>query len=143
MRSERDTSRQVEVEMGVTLLAAEHAGRPSIVGRIEELRGAWLAHTARREERSVREAKLLREVERVDRAAARLALETERLRRLKEEAMDTVRRVEPGLVGSPAPSPPPRSLSEEDLLGLAPGLREVHARLVGDPAPRLTQLLAR
>ena len=45
---------------------------------MQELRGAWLEHSARVEARGHREAKLLREVEKVDRAAARIALETER-----------------------------------------------------------------
>ena len=81
-------ARQIEVELSAALLAAGHTGRPGVVARLQELRGAWLEHSAREEARGHREAKLLREVEKVDRAAARIALETERLRKLKEEAME-------------------------------------------------------
>ena len=67
-----------------------------------------------------------------------------RLKRLKEEAMEVVRRVEPGLLEELGYSSPSlaRPLTGE-LLGLEPGLQEVREAVLGQGAPRLTQLLAR
>jgi len=72
--------------LGAAVLAARQTGRPTLVAKMEELRRAWAAHKANQEQWDAREAKMAREMEKVDRAAARLALETERLRLLKEEA---------------------------------------------------------
>ena len=91
-------SRQIEVELAAALLAGAQTSRPGVVARLQELREAWREHSRQEEARGARQGQLLREVDRVDREAARLALETARLRRLKEEAMEVVRRVEPGLL---------------------------------------------
>ena len=137
-------SRQIEVELAAALLAGAHTSRPGVVARLQELREAWREHSRQEEARGARQGQLLREVDRVDREAARLALETARLRRLKEEAMEVVRRVEPGLLEELGYSSPclARPLTGE-LLGLEPGLQEVREAVLGQGAPRLTHLLAR
>ena len=134
--------RQLDVELGAAVLAARQTGRPNLVARMEELRSAWSAHKASQQQRESREAKMVREVERVDRAAARLALETERLRLLKEEAMDTVKRVEPDLVDINGLSIHPPAEGDRERF-LAADLMSTHAALIGREEPTLTSLLAR
>ena len=85
--------------------AAQQSGRGEVAARLQEVRAAWQGYSARQTERGARQAALLREVDRVDRAAARVAAETARLRQLKDEAMEAVKRAEPGLMD---PSPPHR-----------------------------------
>ena len=132
--------RQLDVELNTMILAASHSGRPHIVEKLKDLRTAMLDFTKQEEERGVKETALLAEVERVDRAAARIALETERLRRLRDEAMVMVRRVEPAALQT----------SPEDRLHLNKDLREAREVIFTDnyrdsdhsedSEPRLTKM---
>ena len=90
--------RQLDVELNTMILAASHTGRQNLVDKLKDLRTAVLGYARHEEEREAKESALLREVERVDRAAARIALETERLKRRRDEAMMIVRRLEPEVV---------------------------------------------
>ena len=92
------TPRQLDVELNTLILAASHTQRPHLVSKLKELRSAVLGHARCEQERGAKETALLREVERVDRAAARIALETERLKRRRDEAMMIVRRLEPQIL---------------------------------------------
>ena len=74
------SSRQIEVELAAALLAGAQTSRPGVVARLQELREAWREHSRQEEARGARQGQLLREVDRVDREAARLALETARHR---------------------------------------------------------------
>ena len=83
----------LDVELNAMILAANKTGRPQIVEKLKHLRGVWLGFSKHEEQREAKEAALLKEVERVDRAAAKIAIETERLKKLRDEAMEIVRRV--------------------------------------------------
>ena len=132
------------------IMAAGHSSKPHIAERLQELRGTWLGYSSYAKEREAKEAALLQEVERVDRAAAKISIETERLRRLRDEAMEIVRRVEPSLVDSPCSSRPSsgRSVTQDDMLYLNKDLKQVrdlmlseHLHDLEDPGPRLTEMM--
>merc|ERR550539_865013 len=124
------------------ILAASHSGRPHIVEKLKDLRTAMLGFTKQEEERGAKETALLAEVERVDRAAAKIALETERLRRLRDEAMMMVRRVEPAALET--------SQDDMELLHLSKDLKEARDVIFTenyrdsdhseDSEPRLTKM---
>lgn len=128
------SQRQLEVELNAVILAAGHTGRSNIVDRLKDLRGVWLGYAKYEQEREAKEVALLREVERVDRAAAKVAIETERLKRLRDEAMEVVRKVEPGLIDTPPPSRPlsSRSITQDDLLFLNKDLKNVRDLILND-----------
>ena len=139
-----------DVELNAMIMAAGHSSHPHLAGRLQELRGAWLGYSSYAKEREAKEAALLQEVERVDRAAARISIETERLRRLRDEAMDIVRRVEPQLVeDSPTRPSSGRSVTQDDdMLYLNKDLKHVrdlmlseHLHDSDDSGPRLTQMM--
>jgi hypothetical protein len=96
---------RIEAELNNLISTSGRTEQPHIVGRLKAVRQAWQDYTWGEAERREREAALLREVERVDRQAARVVLETERLRRLKDEAMAAVRRLEPDLLPPASPEP--------------------------------------
>ena len=132
------------------IMAAAHSSKPHIAERLQELRQVWLGYSRSAQEREAKEAALLQEVERVDRAAARISIETERLRRLKDEAMEAVRRVEPGLVDSPSHSRPSsgQSVTQDDMLYLNKDLKHVRDMILSenlhdndDSGPRLTEMM--
>ena len=91
----------------------------------------------------------MKEVERVDRQAAKIAIETERLKRLRDEAMEIVRRVEPGLMESPPPSRPlsSRSMTQDDMLFLNKDLKHVRDLILSEnlhdeEGPKLTDMFS-
>jgi hypothetical protein len=152
---------RIEAELNGLVLASANTKQPKIVDRLKAVRRAWQDYTRGEDDRRCREAALLREVDRVDRQAARVALETERLRRLKDEAMAAVRRLEPDLW---LPSSPPHRVlrpmsraeatgvdeEEDHLLHLNRDLWEVRESLLrgsggrneeAEDALRLTDLL--
>jgi hypothetical protein len=96
---------RIEAELNNLISTSGRTEQPHIVGRLKAVRQAWQDYTWGEAERREREAALLREVERVDRQAARVVLETERLRHLKDEAMEAVRRLEPDLLPPASPEP--------------------------------------
>jgi hypothetical protein len=96
---------RIEAELNNLISTSGRTEQPHIVSRLKAVRQAWQDYTWGEAERREREAALLREVERVDRQAARVVLETERLRHLKDEAMEAVRRLEPDLLPPASPEP--------------------------------------
>jgi len=130
----RNFNQRQLVELNAVILAAGHTGRSNIVDRLQDLRGVWLGYAKYEQEREAKEVALLREVERVDRAAAKVAIETERLKRLRDEAMEVVRKVEPGLIDTPPPSRPlsSRSITQDDLLFLNKDLKNVRDLIMND-----------
>ena len=131
------------------IMAAGHSSNPHIAEKLQELRGAWLGYSSYAKEREAKEAALLHEVERVDRAAARISIETERLKRLRDEAMEIVRRVEPQLVEDSPRSPGGRSVTrDDDMLYLNKDLKYVRDLMLSenlhdsdDSGPRLTEMM--
>ena len=73
----------VDVELNAMIVAASHAGKPLIAEKLKQLRGAWQGYNKFELEREAKEAALMKEVERVDRTAAKISQETERLKRLQ------------------------------------------------------------
>ena len=130
------------------IIAASHAGKPLIAEKLKQLRGAWQGYNKFEVERGAKEAALMKEVERVDRTAARISQETERLKRLRDEAMEIVRRVEPGLVDSPVMNRPLSSRSftqDDDMLYLNKDLKQVRDLILSenfhdDAGPKLTEM---
>ena len=145
----------LDVELNAMILAANQTGRPQIVEKLKHLRGVWLGFSKHEEQREAKEAALLKEVERVDRAAAKIAIETERLKKLRDEAMEIVRRVEPGLLDSPPLSRPmsTRSTTQDDMLFLNKDLKNVRDMILSenlhdhdnndDDGPKLTEMFGK
>ena len=75
------THEQIESELENVLQLAEATKRKGIVERLRELQSFWQGYSQQEYAREAREAAVRREVDRVDRAAARMAIQTERLRR--------------------------------------------------------------
>ena len=144
-----------DVELNAMILAASQTGRPQIVEKLKHLRGVWLGFSKHEEQREAKEAALLKEVERVDRAAAKISIETERLKKLRDEAMEIVRRVEPGLLDSPPHSRPmsTRSTTQDDMLFLNKDLKNVRDMILSenlhdnnydnDDGPKLTEMFGK
>ena len=65
---------RIEAELNSLVLASGRTEQPHVVTQLKAVRRAWADYTRGEAERRGREAALLREVERVDRMAARVAL---------------------------------------------------------------------
>ena len=65
---------RIEAELNSLVLASGRTEQPHVVNQLKAVRRAWADYTRGEAERRSREAALLREVDRVDRMAARVAL---------------------------------------------------------------------
>ena len=141
----------VDVELNAMIIAASQAGKPLIAEKLKHLRGVWQGYNRYGKEREAKEAALMQEVERVDRTAAKISMETQRLKKLRDEAMDIVKRVEPGLVESPHHSRATSARSftqDDDMLYLNKDLKQVRDLILSenfhdDAEPKLTDMMSR
>jgi hypothetical protein len=121
---------RIEAELNGLVAASGRTEQPHIVSQLKAVRRAWADYVQGEAERKQREAALLHEVDRIDRMAAHVTLETERLRRLKDEAMAAVRRLEPEILPSMNEFASESFVQNDDLLHLNKDLWHVRDTLL-------------